>query len=423
MNRKPSGHGNNTSHNNSNEEKESLDEDEIDNLWLSLPWIVFILFEFGFVFVKYGLFHKKTANEENTCQRYIFNMQREGCPLYIFYIVQAALCTFIFFVELVICAFYWYPRWKGKFCEFIDQYRSHYIKNFFFPHSLIIANCICEAVISGKNGSYGIQILVDLFGYLLYFVFLDYSSKIIGKIKDSQRKHYTNDTDNELTWSNNCGVSDLQVACSNNDCCVCSITNNCSVCDLTCSNNCCPRCNCNWLLPIHVFTAVLAHFLIIWIILGKLDEDYNWEEITIEDENGDIKWSKGEKNAIFWQIQLEILIVIQWFKGSIEKVVKEMYSEHTSNGSNDNENDQTNNRANYNDNNEDGNNNSNNNENDNENDQTNNRANDNNDDGNNNSNNNETEAQRKDAFVCQTNFFFFFFFLVVRNVLLCQYLN
>ena len=82
-----------------------------------------------------------------------------------------------------------------------------------------------------------------------------------------------------------------------------------------------PKRQCNIFLSINLLVSVWAHFEIIWFIFSKLNEDYNWKEITDYNKNGNIRWTNDQQNAIFWQIQMEILILIQWIKGSIENIL------------------------------------------------------------------------------------------------------
>ena len=256
------------------------------NNWI---WITFVLLESFFSWIKYGTYHKAMADKsDNDCQEYVFNMHRDNCKLYRLYIAQS-VCFVLLFV------FHLFVKWKQKtvggdtcsdialFCGLEINWPT-YIQQFLFPHLLILANFTTELIIVQENHAYCVQIITDFFGYLIFFSFMDHGGHLVKEIMSLQKENNANNKNKH-------------------------------------KNNRVPKRQCNPFLALNVLICVWAHFEIIWYMFSKLDEDYNWTKITDKNKNGNFKWSKGEENAIFWQIQLELLILIQWVKGSIENIL------------------------------------------------------------------------------------------------------
>ena len=274
-------------------------------------WIAFVGLVSLFSREKYGAYHKAMADKSNNnCQEYVFNMHTDNCELYVWYISECVCFVLLF-------AFHLCSRCAQKRLGGEGIHWPTYIRQILFPHLLISANFATQCIIANENPAYWVQIFTDLSAYLLFFSFVDHGERVVKQIMSLHKKNINS----AKNLHENSRIPKQQ-------------------CDPQCNLQCDPQCNlkcnlrlylrctlqCNLCLALNVLICVWVHLDVIWYMLSKLDEDYNWEEISDKNRTGNFKWNKGEKNAIFWQIQWELLILIQWVKGSIENIVHAAFS-------------------------------------------------------------------------------------------------
>ena len=131
----------------------------------NLVWILFVMGESFFTWIKYGTYHDSIAHKSNNeCQEYVFNMHRKNCGLYQVYQWQSGFFTVLFFLHLWIA-------WQKIFGADIRSKISllcglaiewpKYIQEFLFPNILILCNLSIEIFIAVGNNDYWIQLFVD----------------------------------------------------------------------------------------------------------------------------------------------------------------------------------------------------------------------------------------------------------------------
>ena len=230
-------------------------------------WILIVVLESVFSWIKYGTYHKAVADKSsNDCQEYVFNMHGSNCDLYGWYIGQSVAFGVLFLIHLIVKRKQNTKNKNGhdentekknknggddtcsiaKICGLTTD-RPTYIKQFLFPHLLILANFVTECIIENQNHAYIVQIITDLFGYLLFFSFMNHGGHFVEEIMSPQKEKSR-----------------------------------------------VPKEQYDGFLALNIFTCIWVHLEIVWYMFSKLDEDYHWTEITHANRNENFEWSKAD---------------------------------------------------------------------------------------------------------------------------------
>ena len=241
-------------------------------VYMSLYWI-FFGFELFFIGMKYGPYHDRI---KGSC--YTFDIEPH-CPQFKWYWFQ-----FIFYIIWILLLFILpIPLWPYRQdcdCHVIqplgNQMKNRYLhcNQLLFPLIILFCLIIIETAIAITKTAawYIIQILIDAFGYVIWFIFVFVPPTIIR-----QFRHY-------FFKNNAFDLNEKEIK----------------------------------MLRMHVpfMLIVLCDFL--WVLYSIFDEDFNFEVID------------GNLQLIFVQILLENVLILEWIHFVIEDLAfddKKIHSE------------------------------------------------------------------------------------------------
>ena len=247
----------------------------IEHWPVNIPWFVFIIVQFVVGMIKYGPIRQGIKNED--CDNYFeFDIHRQ-CWVFWATVGQCAIygCLFI-----VICILF---LKKGHCVPFCNCQENG--KNYAIPFIIWFLMIVWELVLAGSKAIFLVQVFIDFFGYLIWFIY----APAVGKTIVTMIKYYK--------YNN----SDIIIKSS-------QVPNSASG-----SNIHTPQIN-KCLLTTHFALGVLlSFFTIVWLVFEKFYEDFHFDKI-----------SNSDSRFVFLQILFESLLVIEWIHLALETIRVEL---------------------------------------------------------------------------------------------------
>lgn len=134
---------------------------------------------------------------------------------------------------------------------------------------------VSECFLWSKYSRFGVQVFIDIFGYLIWFIYVPAVGQTAAKLVEFYKLNKQHDRE-----------ANIDDALSMD----------------------------KGLLATHfIFTILLSFFAIVWLLFANLYSDFHFKEIENED-----------KTHVFLQILFETLLVIEWIHVALESIHTEI---------------------------------------------------------------------------------------------------